>query len=216
MQIVNGICLPDRDTHFVNHIRDSETVDGKGTYQLSKIMAGIDVCKSRRLAIDVGANAGLWSRILAKYFYQVAAIEPMPENIECLKYNLEHCQNVEIFPVAVSSHFGILSLKYVKNISTALVCNPEDEGSMSLPCQSLDDFGFKNVDFIKVDVEGYENNIIKSGERTIRENRPVIVVEQKKRTLRYDNYKFEAISTLSKWGMDIAWDMAGDFCLVWR
>jgi FkbM family methyltransferase len=187
MQIVNGICLPDRDTHFVEHIRDSETVDGKGTYQLSKIMAGIDVCKSRRLAIDVGANAGLWSRILAKYFYQVAAIEPMPENVECLRYNLEHCQNVEIFPVAVSSHFGILSLKYVKNISTAFVCDPEDEGSM-----------------------------IKSGERTIRENRPVIVVEQKKRTLRYDNYKFEAISTLSKWGMDIAWDMAGDFCLVWR
>jgi hypothetical protein len=86
---------------------------------------------------------------------------------------------------------------------------------VDIPCQSLDDFGFTNVDFIKVDVEGYENNIVKSGEKTIRDNRPIIIVEQKKRTLRYDQYKHEAISTLSKWGMSIAWEIKGDYCLTW-
>lgn len=216
MQLVNGIYLPDRDTHFVEHVRKNPLVDGKGTYQLDKVMASIDICKSRGFAIDVGANAGLWTRIIAKYFNRVAAIEPMPENVECLKLNTEHCRNVQIYSMAISQHFGILRLRRAVGISTADVCNSDDEGGVDVPCEPLDDFGYKGVDFIKIDVEGYENNIIKSAEKTIRESKPVIVVEQKKRTLRYDNYKFEAISTLSKWGMDVAWEMSGDFCLVWR
>lgn len=41
----------------------------------------------------------------------------------------------------------------------------------------LDNFNFEDVDFIKVDVEGYEFNVIKGGKETIKRNRPVVQLE---------------------------------------
>jgi len=215
-QIVNGIHLPDHDMHFREQILNNPIVDGKGTYQYGKLSKSIELCKSRRFAIDVGAHVGLWTRILVNQFDQVAAIEPLPTNVQCLILNVgDDCDNIDIFVNAISLYNGNLSLKIGDNIATASVCAHEDS-DIEVPCKPLDDFNFVDVDFIKIDVEGYENNVIKSGEFTIRKYKPVIVVEQKKRTIKYDGYKFAAVSTLASWGMDIAWENHGDICLIWR
>ncbi len=214
-QIVNGIFLPDRDIHFGVQILNSPLVDGRGTYQLEKIKAGIAQCKSFNTAIDVGANVGLWTRVLSPHFRHIDAVEPIHENIDCMMYNLSDCFNIKIHTLAVSREIGYLPMTYMEDAATAMVSR-SSEAHLHVACKPLDDFGFENVSFIKIDVEGYENNVILSGEKLIRRDKPTIVVEQKKRTLKYDNMKFRAIQTLAGWGMEIAWEMSGDFCLTWN
>ena len=46
---------------------------------------------------------------------------------------------------------------------------------------TLDSLNFSEVDFIKLDVEGYELDVIKGGINTLRDNDPVIIVEQKEK-----------------------------------
>ncbi|RWD13572.1 MAG: FkbM family methyltransferase, partial [Mesorhizobium sp.] len=43
----------------------------------------------------------------------------------------------------------------------------------------LDSFGLAGIDFLKIDVEGFEKPILEGGEQTIRRERPVIIIEQK-------------------------------------
>jgi FkbM family methyltransferase len=213
-QIVNGIHLPDRDKHFAEQIRKNSIVNGKGTYQYSKVINSLEKCEYLGFAIDIGANVGLWTRILADRFRTVSAIEPMPENLECLHSNTNEYGNVEIHPLAISKHIGLLSMKYMEGIASANVCMYDDK-DIEVPCKKLDDFGFRDVDFIKVDAEGYEKTILESGEFTVKKYRPVITVEQKKGTVKYDGYKFAAVSLLSSWGMTVAWEDHGDICMIW-
>ena len=51
----------------------------------------------------------------------------------------------------------------------------------SIQMLPLDHYHFDNVDFIKIDVEGYELDVIKGGIETLRKNDPVIIVEQKEK-----------------------------------
>ena len=44
----------------------------------------------------------------------------------------------------------------------------------------LDSFGFKRVDFIKIDVEGYELEVLKGGEYTITSCKPIIFIRNKR------------------------------------
>ena len=41
----------------------------------------------------------------------------------------------------------------------------------------LDSFGFRNVSLLKIDVEGFEDEVLAGAERLIRESRPVILLE---------------------------------------
>ena len=41
----------------------------------------------------------------------------------------------------------------------------------------MDSFGFENVSLIKIDVEGFEDEVLAGAERLIRESRPVILLE---------------------------------------
>jgi len=51
-------------------------------------------------------------------------------------------------------------------------------GKGSIPLKTLDSFNFNNVDLIKIDVEGFEEEILAGAMETIIRNKPVIVVEQ--------------------------------------
>ena len=81
--------------------------------------------------------------------------------------------------------------------------------------KTLDSFGFRDVDFIKCDAEGYEENIMRGAEQTIRQWRPVIIVEQK-RTMatRFGLQPMGAVDFLNSLGYVVAQDIGGDFLCV--
>lgn len=49
--------------------------------------------------------------------------------------------------------------------------------TQKIECVTLDSYAFTEVDFIKIDVEGYEWFVLKGAEQTIAENRPILQLE---------------------------------------
>src|SRR5690242_8618433 len=89
MKQIRGWWLPNDEMHLAELLSRSDLVDGRGTYQYDKLEAAIAHCKRFDLAVDVGANVGLWAWHLAKRFKQVEAFEPMPQHQTCFLWNMD-------------------------------------------------------------------------------------------------------------------------------
>lgn len=218
-----GIWLPDGETHLTKWMTQSgEIVDGKGTYQIKKLRAAMLHCRTTfRTAVDVGAHVGMWTMQLAKMFKFVHSFEPVAAHRECFERNLDmgggqHCllDNVELYPYALGDHEG----------SVSIVTAPTSSGDSrvgvgiggDIPLVKLDDFGvIKDVDFIKLDCEGYELLALKGGEQIIRRDLPTIIVEQKPgRAQTFGLPERGAVEWLGTLGYRCAQEMSGDFIMV--
>ncbi len=140
------------------------------------------LAKRRERAIDVGANVGLWTYKLSRLFKQVDAFEPLPWCAREIQSSLPH-RNVSVHNVALSSEAGNLTIHIPVvggerlNYLATLEKNGESDESLSVPVRTLDSYDFANVSFIKIDVEGHELKVIQGARRTIKRDKPVIVME---------------------------------------
>jgi FkbM family methyltransferase len=153
-------------------------------------------------AIDVGAYCGEYSYILAKSFQHVLSIEPLPEMILLLKRSLpRHC---EIVQCAVGEVGGEAHLRIPKI---------GDYTMDALATVADHSFAFSNIDtietirvkqltidklvtdrnlqpaFLKIDVEGYEMNVLRGAMTVIATHKPLLMIEIEKR----HNKDFQAI-----------------------
>lgn len=140
--------------------------------QLATLRRVIPHCRGRRTAVDVGAHIGTWTSGLLEEFARVVAFEPQDENFRCLVSN---APKADTFRVALSDvHGAVAMMKHGVNSG----CYFADVNSLhTAPMYPLDQLGLKDVDFIKVDVEGYEGRVLAGALRTIRTSSPVIFFE---------------------------------------
>lgn len=138
---------------------------------------------------DIGANLGYVSLALAKRVGphgRVIAFEPVPENSDLLRKNIEvnQLKNVQVFDCAASDHSGKTVIRIVKNLSTAsLVWHKNDPSATELEIrtEAIDhlvaagDLGPPK--FVKIDVEGAEGQVLQGMRRTIASAKPVLFVE---------------------------------------
>lgn len=219
--IVAGISLPLGDNHFADHLLKGPLFAGKGTYQFAKIERALErVPTSKRgVALDVGGHIGLWSRVLAHHFTRVVALEPLPALHPHFAYNTADCENVELMAVAASNVDDEIEIVTVAdNSGNGYVVPSGHEPGVLIhraQCVRLDSLNIHGVDFIKIDVEGWEFQVVEGAQRTIVRDRPVMVVEQKPGNAeRYGKARTAAVDLLVSWGYEIAWEKAGDFCLT--
>lgn len=211
MKCIGGVWLPDHETHMVDWMRNrNEVVDGKLTYQYAKLQASLKYCKQFRTALDIGAHVGTWSMHLAKKFERVNAFEPLAEHASCFVRNVD-MKNVTLFDCALGDKTGSVEME----VPQGSCGGTHVKGDGDIPLMPLDSFKFENVDFIKIDVEGFEYFVVKGGKRMIRENKPVIIVEQKPKGLaeRYGLERMQAVKLLQSCGAKIRFEMSGDYCL---
>ena len=128
--------------------------------------------KQWRNAIDVGANVGEWTRPLAEKFQQVICFEPNPNFRECFNKNITE-SNVTLWPYGLSDKEHTAQQDFN---STVL-----KEGEGNIECRTLDSFNLTDVDYIKIDVDGFEVPVLQGAQETIRKNNPVINIEMKER-----------------------------------
>ena len=159
----NGTWLPAGDTFF-EHRGDYESHD------YSRLKPYLHQC---RTAIDVGAHVGYWSRRLVKDFEYVYAFEAEPEHAECLRANVTE-PNIMITQVALSDSEG--EVKLCKSIANSGMTHIGLSGE-TVQCEPLDRWKIRDVDLIKIDVEGHELAVLHGAEHTILRNRPVLFVE---------------------------------------
>ncbi len=136
-----------------------------------------------RMAIDVGANKGVYSHLLARTCQGVEAFEPNPKIYRILTRTLPH--NVVAHQVALSDRVGTTELIVpmsgggFSNQTASL--NPRKRnagaGMVRVAQRTLDSYSFSNVGFIKIDVEGFESAVLAGARETIRRERPVMQIE---------------------------------------
>lgn len=141
-----------------------------------------------RLALDIGANVGDYSLWLCRLFSQVHAFEPNPLALQEFHRNCSDVQNIFVIECAVGAENGLLTLKTYKHHSHTSAYDDETldtitrgsaTGQFDVSMLSLDDAGYDTepVDFIKIDTEGFECEVLKGAEETIAARHPQLLIE---------------------------------------
>jgi FkbM family methyltransferase len=132
-------------------------------------------------AIDIGAHVGIWTRRLANDFDKVIAFEPMPKHIECHKNNCKGLDNVQLNEIALSNvnEQKVMTTKDNNSgMSTLMVPKWKlPKTIVIVETRTLDSFNFPKMDFIKIDVEGWEEQVLRGGMDTILKYRPRMYIE---------------------------------------
>ena len=214
-KFIYGWWLPKEDQHFEGYFSQSVQVGDKRLYQPQHIDRCFYHIKNRKhTAIDVGGHCGFWSFYLGGNFKKVYAFEPVEIFRECFKKNIPH-GNVELLPVALGNENGFVSMNVeLENTgATHVSSNTNDLDKVEL--KKLDDYELTDVDFIKIDVEGYENQVVLGAKETLLRNKPIIIVEQKGFSDRFNETQFEAIDTLKSYGAKVIDQVVKDYILSW-
>jgi FkbM family methyltransferase len=142
------------------------------------------------IVFDIGACVGEFAIPSARKVGEeglVIAIEPEPRNLTCLLMNIawNRLSNVKIIGKGVWRSKGVLKLTLGVGgaITSHSLKNPEKGGSVKIPVDTLDNIAssFGRIDFIKIDAEGAEVEILEAGGKTLaRAKKVVLEVESKK------------------------------------
>ena len=154
-------------------------------YQNIELMTAMSYCAKWRTAVDVGAHVGITAYQMSRSFEHVHAFEINPKIYECMNYNLKqrNVTNVTTYPVGLGARKESVTIKTTnKSFSTHI--NPSQrEGNT--PVMPLDFYNLTDVDFIKIDAEGYEPFVAQGGIKTIERCQPIILYECKDHPQRY-------------------------------
>jgi FkbM family methyltransferase len=177
MRNLQGWYLPDTDTDFDRWMLD-------GDYQKLQRDTIIKFVKQEKKilsnAIDVGAHVGFWLKDMCSEFKHVYAFEPVDEVRECLFKNVK-AENYHCYTYGLGSKDEIKKIHY----------NPEEtgnsyiskDGNKEIMIRRLDNLDLPHIDYIKIDAEGYEIEVVKGGLKLVEKYKPLIHVEVKDKIL---------------------------------
>jgi len=138
------------------------------------------------VAIDIGANIGIHSLFFADIATQgiVLAFEPSQETFSFLVENVRHISNIIPINLALSNEKGIVDFYIASDNAYSSLKDTQRKPinrTQKVICTSLDHFleglGIERLDFVKIDVEGFELNVLQGMQKTINTYRPVIQCE---------------------------------------
>lgn len=209
-----GVYLPDGETHLTEWMtKNGEIVDGKGSYQIKKFREAMKWVKQFRTAVDVGAHCGMWSMQLAPRFRVLLAFEPVAAHRECFLMNAPAQSvgiSVHLHACALGDHDGMVKIR------TAPTSSGDSwvDGEGDIPMKRLDEFDLQDVDFIKLDCEGYELFALRGGEETLKRCHPCVIVEQKPgRAQKFGLEETQAVDYLRGLGAHLRAAISGDYVL---
>ncbi|MDP3720780.1 MAG: FkbM family methyltransferase [Acidobacteriota bacterium] len=159
---IQGVWWPDDVAEKWRHSLD----------HLGSLDVGLKFCTTRRTAVQAGGNIGLWPRRLAETFARVYTFEPDAISRECLQRNVP--ASVVVSPAALGAAHGPCRVKH-KSLGSHRI-STTDEGQ-SAYMTTVDNMDLFDVDFLQLDIEGYECHALQGAVETIRRSHPVIQVE---------------------------------------
>ena len=118
--------------------------------------------KKGDIVLDIGANIGFYTKILSELVGEtgkVYAFEPDKKNFSYLQQNAGNLKNVELINKAVSDKTGMITLYQsdLLNVDHKTYATEGYTSKTEIECVAIDDFiPNHNVDFIKIDIQGFE------------------------------------------------------------
>jgi len=182
MIAIKGLWWPDgvrssQCDHSLTHVRSVEWA--------------IAHCPQKRTAVQAGGNVGLWPRRLSEVFARVITFEPDVVTRECL---LANAPTVEARWEALGDRPGVCALDRQSLGSHRVTAGD------SVPVTTIDALALTDLDFLQLDIEGYEWHALAGAVETIERCCPLIQVELRGFTKAYGKSDFDVQALLASFG----------------
>ena len=172
-------------TFFFAESRVAKDYATTGLYERSVIDWAAQVFTDEKKAcVDIGAHMGMYTFALAKKAKHVYGFECSPKSFNY------YCANIALRDLhyKVTKHNVALSspIEAAKKTIKYVIRDPNDGGgngcsvfevdrakgtpTIDVPVRTLDSYELSDVNFIKIDVEGHEESVIRGAVKTIEEN----------------------------------------------
>lgn len=187
----DGIAYPDYQD------KNQSFFNNSGKHDVKQWNVINDHISQFRICLDIGAHVGTSALRYRQHFAKTISFEPIPPLFECLQYNTKEFDNIEIHNVAVSDEDATVKIwANLRNTASSVIeshetkklidsrwRNSKREDFLEMPsydvqARSIDSYNFDEVDFIKIDTEGYNIKPLNGMEETLKRCRPVIQLER--------------------------------------
>jgi FkbM family methyltransferase len=160
-----------------------------GVYEKAETKFFYTACHDGMTFLDVGANIGYYTALAARIVGpngKVIALEPDPESYQYLEQTIKAnaVGNVQAFRVAASDSPATLPLFISKDNrgDNRLYAPTEKRPQIEVEARPIDELLSENnvntVDFIKIDVQGYEPKVIAGLKKTINQSENLIILSE--------------------------------------
>lgn len=176
--------LVNPDDEIGSHIIRYGLYDGEGLQVIERLLKSL--CDP--IVFDIGANIGNHAIAMSQWCQHVYCFEPQPEFIKQLKqqFELNQIKNFTVFPFGLShktgQHTYFINQDGNYGASTFVAeLKSKNYFEQLLPLkvgdQVVAEENIERVDFIKIDVEGFEAEVFKGLQQTILRHKPIITFE---------------------------------------
>ena len=198
--VVNGLTISGYDEDYVFNTIASR----KDFYEKNALLKWTPYIDKAKTILDIGANLGNHTLYWAQNVPHatIYSFEPYGDNFECLKKNVRD-NNLEerVHPLntAVGSVHGFVKIASfdASNLGgvTYEVANNKDSSDSAMI--SIDEFVVQNsiekIDFVKIDTEGFEVEVLDGMQKTLTRSRPTIWIEVSAKSYRTVMGKLEIL-----------------------
>jgi len=168
------------DDNYLEHI--------KGEFEPEMVVLFKSLLRTTDTVLDIGANIGCTSLLFGPLAKKVYSFEPSPSTYGYLKRNVESARLDNVIPVNVGlgKESGSFELTFSPNDRSGgfvsnLICATEGHAVEKITISQGDAYieshNLPKIDFIKIDVEGFEKSVIEGLAGTIARDRPIVVLE---------------------------------------
>lgn len=180
IELFNGIALLKDDQCICRFIRESGRLD----HDQNMLPLLKEFIKNGDVVLDIGAFIGDHTIYYSKLVGDngsVIAFEPNRDSFFCLEHNLKAYKNVELINSAIGKEYGFVrTVDVLGNIGMNFLI-PDNLGGIVI--YSLNQMEIDRIDFIKIDVEGFELDVLIGAKETINKFKPIMVIEINDATL---------------------------------
>lgn len=180
------------NSHIADAILKIGIYDEHAIHYIEKILKSLH----DPVVLDIGSHIGNHALVMTKFSQTVYCFEPMPENVATLTRNQHENQitNLHIFNVGLSDKNETLTF-YKEGSTFVSELQHDNSQTETLVCRVGDEVLRENqitrVDFIKIDIEGFEARALYGLRETIRQSRPVIIMEWNNDSTREQFQKYD-------------------------
>jgi FkbM family methyltransferase len=193
IQQVNGVWVPSNDVHL------QEWLAGKPFTQNKCLNNFLEHCQDNSIkfntVIDIGAWCGTWAKAMEPFAKKVIAFEPDKVHFACLQRNCTI--NCDPRQEAVGSENKHISLTEDDFTQAKRV---EKEGDIRMV--TLDSLSYGNVDLVKIDVEGYEMEVLKGANNTLASTQ-YLMIELNNNTKKYGSSNIDVEKHIKSLGFKL-------------
>ena len=168
------------DDDYLDHIADGFEPDMVRLFRT--------VTNEPKVVLDIGANIGCTAILFSSLAEEVYAFEPSKSTFEFLQKNLDtaNIENVKLFNIGLGAEPSETTLTFapsnrsggfVSNTTQASAGHNVETITICTVDSVAEEENLQRVDFIKIDVEGFEGHVIRGASNVFSRFKPVVVLE---------------------------------------